>query len=189
MSKTGLEYLFNPSSVAIIGASEKKGKIGNDVLINLKEYGYKGKVYPVNPNDSEVMGNKAYPSVLDIKDDVDLAVFAIPAAAVIESMKECGKKGIKAAIVITAGFKETGPEGKKLEMELAATAKEYGIRVLGPNCLGFISSTSLLNASFAAISPLPGDIAFFSQSGALCSAILDWAVKEKIGFSKLKHRQ
>ncbi|MDD5423843.1 MAG: acetate--CoA ligase family protein [Candidatus Omnitrophica bacterium] len=184
MSKTGLEYLFDPSSVAVIGASEKKGKIGHDVLINLKEYGYKGKVYPVNPNDSEVMGNKAYPSVLDIKDDVDLAVFAIPAAAVIESMKECGKKGVKAAIVITAGFKETGPEGKKLEIELASTAKQYGIRVLGPNCLGFISSTSLLNASFAAISPLPGDIAFFSQSGALCSAILDWAVKEKIGFSK-----
>ncbi|MFA5147792.1 MAG: acetate--CoA ligase family protein [Candidatus Omnitrophota bacterium] len=184
MSKTGLEYLFDPSSVAVIGASEKKGKIGHDILINLKEYGYKGKVYPVNPNDSEVMGNKAYPSVLDIKEDVDLAVFAIPAAAVIESMKECGKKGVKAAIVITAGFKETGPEGKKLEIELASTAKQYGIRVLGPNCLGFISSTSKLNASFAAISPLPGDIAFFSQSGALCSAILDWAVKEKIGFSK-----
>ncbi|HOX09865.1 MAG TPA: acetate--CoA ligase family protein, partial [Candidatus Omnitrophota bacterium] len=119
-----------------------------------------------------------------VKEDIDLAVFAIPAAAVIEAMKECGKKRIGAAIVITAGFKETGPEGKKLELELAAVAKEHGIRVLGPNCLGFISSTAHLNASFAAVSPLPGDIAFFSQSGALCSAILDWAVKEKIGFSK-----
>jgi acetyltransferase len=130
------------------------------------------------------LGYKAYPSVLDIKGDVELAVFAIPAPAVIEAMEECGKKGVKAAIVITAGFKETGPEGKKLELKLAETAKQYGIRVLGPNCLGFISSTTLLNASFAAISPLPGDIAFFSQSGALCTAILDWAVKEKIGFSK-----
>ncbi len=184
MSESGLKCLFNPSSVAVIGASPKKGKIGHDVLFNLKEYGYKGKIYPINPKDAEVMGEKCYPSVLDVKEDIDLAVFAIPAAAVIEVMKECGKKGIGAAIVITAGFKETGPEGKKLELELAAVAKEHNIRVLGPNCLGFISSTAHLNASFAAVSPLPGDIAFFSQSGALCSAILDWAVKEKIGFSK-----
>lgn len=184
MSKSGLECLFNPSSVAVIGASPKKGKIGHDVLFNLKEYGFKGKIYPINPKDAEVMGEKCYPSVLDVKEDIDLAVFAIPAAAVIEVMKECGKKGIGSAIVITAGFKETGPEGKKLELELAAVAKEHNIRVLGPNCLGFISSTAHLNASFAAISPLPGDIAFFSQSGALCTAILDWAVKEKIGFSK-----
>ncbi|MDD5269827.1 MAG: acetate--CoA ligase family protein [Candidatus Omnitrophica bacterium] len=184
MSNSDLKPLFNPSSVAVIGASSKKGKIGHDVLFNLKEYGYKGRIYPINPNDAEIMGKKCYPSVLDVKEDIDLAVFAIPAAAVIEAMKECGKKGIGAAIVITAGFKETGPEGKKLELELAAVAKEHGIRVLGPNCLGFISSTAHLNASFAAVSPLPGDIAFFSQSGALCSAILDWAVKEKIGFSK-----
>ena len=184
MSSNGLERLFNPRSIAVIGASAKKGKIGHDVLFNLKEYGYKGKVYPINPKDTEVMGEKCYPSVLDVKEDIDLAVFAIPAAGVIEVMKECGKKGIKAAIVITAGFKETGPEGRKLELELAAVAKEHGVRVLGPNCLGFISSAARLNASFAAISPLPGDIAFFSQSGALCTAILDWAVKEKIGFSK-----
>ncbi|HPN66317.1 MAG TPA: acetate--CoA ligase family protein [Candidatus Omnitrophota bacterium] len=184
MSNSDLKPLFNPSSVAVIGASSKKGKIGHDVLFNLREYGYKGRIYPINPNDAEIMGEKCYPSVLDVKEDIDLAVFAIPAAAVIEAMKECGKKRIGAAIVITAGFKETGPEGKKLELELAAVAKEHGIRVLGPNCLGFISSTAHLNASFAAVSPLPGDIAFFSQSGALCSAILDWAVKEKIGFSK-----
>ncbi len=184
MNDNGLEKLFNPSSVAVIGASQTKGKIGHDVLLNIKESGYKGKIYPINPKDTEVMGYKAYPSVLGVKDNIDLAVFAIPAPAVVEVMKECGDKGIKAAIVITAGFKETGPEGKKLELELAAVAKERGIRVLGPNCLGFISSTTHLNASFAAISPLPGDIAFFSQSGALCTAILDWAVKEKIGFSK-----
>ncbi len=184
MNESGLEKFFNPSSVAVIGASMKKGKIGHDVLLNIKESGYKGKIYPINPKDTEVMGYRAYPSVLDVKDNIDLAVFAIPAAGVVEVMKECGKKGIRAAIVITAGFKETGPEGKRLELELASVAKEYGIRVLGPNCLGFISSTTHLNASFAATSPLPGDIAFFSQSGALCTAILDWAVKEKIGFSK-----
>jgi len=184
MSSDGLDKLFNPRSIAIIGASLKKGKIGHDVLVNLKEYGYKGKLYPINPNDTEVMGFKAYPSVLDVKEEIDLAVFAIPASAVVEAMKECGDKGIKAAIVISAGFKETGPDGRKLELELAAAAKEHDIRVLGPNCLGFISSTTNLNASFAGVPPLPGDIAFFSQSGALCTAILDWSVKEKIGFSK-----
>ena len=184
MSSGGLDKLFNPRSIAVIGASLKEGKIGHDVLLNLKEYGYKGNLYPINPNDSEMMGFRAYPSVLDVKEEIDLAVFAIPAAYVVEAMRECGKKGIKAAIVISAGFKETGPEGKKLELELAAAAKEHDIRMLGPNCLGFISSTALLNASFSGVSPLSGDIAFFSQSGALCTAILDWAVKEKIGFSK-----
>lgn len=184
MSENGMEKFFRPSSVAVIGASQKNGKIGHDVLLNLIEYGYKGKIYPINPNDKEIMGLKAYPSVLEIKGDIDLAVFAIPAPTVPEVLKECGRKGVKAAIVITAGFKETGPEGKKLETQLAETGKEFGIRILGPNCLGLICKESLLNASFAGVSPLPGDIAFFSQSGALCTAILDWAVKEKIGFSK-----
>lgn len=184
MNSNSLDSLFDPRSVAIIGASHKKGKIGHDVLLNIKEFGYKGKIYPINPKDTEVMGYKAYPSVLDVKGDIDLAVFAIPAPAVVEAMQECGKKGIKAAIVISAGFKETGAEGRKLELKLEEAAKEYGVRVLGPNCLGFISSTARLNASFAGVAPLPGDIAFFSQSGALCTAILDWSVKEKIGFSK-----
>ena len=184
MSSDGLDKLFSPRSIAIIGASQKEGKIGHDVLLNIKEFGYKGRIYPINPKDTEVMGFKAYPSVLDVKEDIDLAVFAIPAPSVIEVIKECGKKGIKAAIVITAGFKETGPEGRKLELELAETARSYGIKVLGPNCLGFIDTASKVNASFAGVSPLTGDIAFFSQSGALCAAILDWAVKENIGFSK-----
>ena len=184
MNSDGLDRLFDPRSLAVIGASLKKGKIGHDVLLNLKECGYKGKIYPINPHDSEIMGFKVYKSVLDVREEIDLAVFAIPAAAVVEAMQECGRKGIKAAIVISAGFKETGPEGRALELQLADAAKAHGIRVLGPNCLGFISSTARLNASFAATSPLPGDIAFFSQSGALCTAILDWSVKEKIGFSK-----
>ncbi len=184
MSQDGLEKLFTPQSIAVIGASHKKGKIGHDVLFNLIRCGYKGKIYPINPKSQKIMGLRAYPSVLDIKDGIDLAVFAIPAPAVLPVLNECGKKGIKAAIVITAGFKETGPEGKKIETELSELAKNFGIRVLGPNCLGFISTAVSLNASFAAVAPLPGDIAFFSQSGALCASILDWAVKEKIGFSK-----
>ncbi|MFH0772621.1 MAG: acetate--CoA ligase family protein [Candidatus Omnitrophota bacterium] len=184
MNKDGLDKLFNPRSIAIIGASQKKGKIGHDILINLKRYGFKGDIYPVNPNSRKIMGIKAHSSVLEIKRDVDLAVFIIPAVYVSAALTECGEKGVKAAIIISAGFKETGPEGKKLELEIAEIAKRFKIRVLGPNCLGLICKESSLNASFAAVSPLPGDIAFFSQSGALCSAILDWAVKEKIGFSK-----
>lgn len=184
MNGVQLEKLFNPRSVAVVGASLKKGKIGHDVLKNLIDYGYKGKLYPINPKDKKILGLKAYPSVLDVKAEIDLAVFAIPAPAVVGALKECGEKGIKSAIVITAGFKETGRDGGKLENELVETAKRFDIRVLGPNCLGFISTASLLNASFAGIAPLTGDIAFFSQSGALCTAILDWAVKEKIGFSK-----
>lgn len=184
MKENGLEALFKPRSVAIIGASHKKGKIGHDVLSNLISYGYKGKIYPVHPKDKKINGFKVYPSVKDIKEDVDLAVFAIPASSVIESLKDCGEKSVKAAIIITAGFKESGPEGKKLELQLSEIGKQFGIRILGPNCLGLICKESSLNASFAAVSPLPGDIAFFSQSGALCAAILDWAVKENIGFSK-----
>jgi len=184
MNSEGLDKLFSPRSIAVIGASQHKGKIGHDILNNIKEFGFKGEVYPINPKDKELMGYKCYPSVLDVKGEIDLAVFAVPSSLVLGIMEECGKKGIKAVIVITAGFKETGPEGKKLEMDLIEIAKKYGIRVLGPNCLGFMNTASNVNASFAAISPLPGDIAFFSQSGALCAAILDWAIKEKIGFSK-----
>jgi len=184
MNSEGLDKLFSPRSIAVIGASQHKGKIGHDILHNIKEFGFKGEVYPINPKDKELMGYTCYPSVLDVKGEIDLAVFAIPSSLVLGIMEECGKKGIKAVIVITAGFKETGPEGKKLETDLVDIAKKYGIRVLGPNCLGFMNTACNVNASFAAISPLPGDIAFFSQSGALCAAILDWAVKEKIGFSK-----
>lgn len=183
MSKD-LDKLFNPDSVAVIGASHTKGKVGHDVLMNLIRFGYKGKIYAINPKPEEIMGLTPYPSVLRIDGKIDLAVFAIPAPLVPNSLSECGQKGVKAAIIISAGFKECGPEGAKLEREVAAIAKEFNIRILGPNCLGLINTASALNASFAAEMPLSGDIAFFSQSGALCTAILDWAVKEKIGFSK-----
>ncbi|MFH1778924.1 MAG: acetate--CoA ligase alpha subunit [Candidatus Omnitrophota bacterium] len=184
MSVVNLEKLFNPDSVAVIGASHKKGKVGHDVLVNLIRYGYKGKIYAINPKPEKIMGLKPYPKVTDVKGKIDLAVFAIPAPLVPNSLFECGKAGIPAAIIISAGFKECGPEGAKLEREVAEIAKVFNIRVLGPNCLGLINTASSLNASFAAEMPSKGDIAFFSQSGALCTAILDWAVKEKIGFSK-----
>ena len=184
MSVVNLEKLFNPDSVAVIGASHKKGKVGHGVLVNLIRYGYKGKIYAINPKPEKIKGLKPYPKVTDVKGKIDLAVFAIPAPLVPKSLLECGKAGIRAAIIISAGFKECGPEGAKLEREVAEISKRFNIRVLGPNCLGLINTASSLNASFADEMPSEGDIAFFSQSGALCTAILDWAVKERIGFSK-----
>ncbi len=177
-------YLFNPRSVAVIGASQDPNKVGYAVLNNLKRYNFKGDLFPVNPKPGEILGLKTYSSVLEIKDSVDLAVISIPAALVPKSLRECVSKGIKTAVIISAGFKEAGAEGILLEKELTAIAKEGGIRLLGPNCLGVINTDNDLNATFAAGMLPKGRIAFFSQSGALGIAILDWAIGNKIGFSK-----
>lgn len=179
-----LQHFFNPSSVAVVGASQNPSKIGYEILNNIVKYDYGGSVYPINPKAKEILGLKAYPDLTSVPSKIDLAVIALPAPAVMDVLKQCGKKGIDSIIVISAGFKETGPEGARLEEELAIQAKELGIRVVGPNCLGIIDTTSSLNASFAAGMPLPGHIGFFSQSGALCVAILDWALGENVGFSR-----
>jgi acetyltransferase len=179
-----LEGFFNPSSVAVVGASREEGKTGHSIISNIVRYGFPGRIYPVNPKASEVLGLKAYPNLTSIEGDVDLAVIVIPPRFVLDAIDECAKKGTKSAIIISAGFKETGGEGKRLEVELLGKAKGYGIRLLGPNCLGLIDTSSRLNASFAAGMPPKGKIAFFSQSGALCTAILDWAIGNNVGFSK-----
>ncbi|MES0349116.1 MAG: acetate--CoA ligase alpha subunit [Desulfobacteria bacterium] len=179
-----LQHFFNPSSVAVVGASQNPSKIGYEILNNIVQYGYGGSVYPINPKAQEILGLKAYPDLTSVPSKIDLAVIALPAPAVMDILKQCGTKGVDSIIVISAGFKETGPEGARLEEELAIQAKELGIRVVGPNCLGIIDTTSSLNASFAADMPLPGHIGFFSQSGALCVAILDWALGENVGFSR-----
>jgi acetyltransferase len=179
-----LQHFFNPSSVAVVGASQNPSKIGYEILNNIVQYGYGGSVYPINPKAQEILGLKAYPDLISVPSKIDLAVIALPAPAVMDVLKQCGTKGVDSIIVISAGFKETGPEGAHLEEELAIQAKELGIRVVGPNCLGIIDTTSSLNASFAADMPLPGHIGFFSQSGALCVAILDWALGENVGFSR-----
>ena len=182
-----LTGLFNPRGVAVIGASNQKGKLGYIVTDNLKTCGYPGKVYPINIKaDGEILGLQAYKSVLDIPgDDCDLAVVAIPSRFANASVEECGKKGIKNVIVLTAGYKEVGGEGVKLEEELQEIAKKYDINVQGPNCLGSLDAHTPLNASFAQIMPEPGNIAFVSQSGAMTVAIIDWSVSEGIGFSKV----
>jgi acetyltransferase len=178
--------IFNPKSIAVIGASRKKGKIGRELLHNLIDYEYQGKIFPVNPYAEEVHSIPAYPSILDVPDEVDLAVVIVPAERVLDVVKNCGKKGVKGIIMITAGFKETGPKGAKLEEELHKILKKYDISMVGPNCMGVINTSEnvSMNATFAPTHPLRGRISFMSQSGALGAAILDHADNIKVGFAK-----
>jgi acetyltransferase len=178
-----LEMFTNPESVAVIGASPTPNKLGHAVLRNIIEYEYKGRIYPINPKGGEILGLTAYPSVLDVPGPVDLAVVVVPASAVAEVMEECGQKGVKGAVVISAGFREVGQAGRKLEQEVVGVARRHGMRVIGPNVLGIIDTRINLNASFAAGMPYPGQIAFMSQSGALCTAVLDMSLGQGTGFS------
>ena len=179
-----LRNFFCPDSVAVIGAAREEEKVGHIILDNIINSGYKGKLFPVNPNADEIHGIKCYHSVLDIPDDLDLTIIAIPVQFVLQVLEECSKKNTKWSIIISAGFKETGIEGTKRERQLIEKAKEYGIRILGPNCLGIIDTECPINATFTPNIPPMGKIGFISQSGALGTAILDWAKTNKIGFSK-----
>jgi len=179
-----LKNIFHPKSIAVIGASRQKGKVGYTVLSNLIKNDFPGEIYPINPGAKTLLGKKCYPSVIDVPAGIDLAVVAIPAKAVASAFDEFGEKGIPAAVIISAGFKEIGREGAALEAKLAEKVAQYGMRVLGPNCLGIIDTFSKVNASFAAGMPASGNIGFFSQSGALGTAILDWALGQNVGFSK-----
>ena len=181
-----LDPIFSPSSIAVIGASQTEGSVGRAVFNNILLGGFTGIVYPVNLKAHSVCGVRAYPSISDISEKVDLVVVIVPATAVPEVVEECGKNGVKGLVIISAGFKEVGKEGAELETETAAIAKKYSMRLIGPNCLGVINTDTnvRLNTSFATKMPAQGSIAFASQSGALCAAILDFARGEKIGFSK-----
>ncbi|MBI2487627.1 MAG: bifunctional acetate--CoA ligase family protein/GNAT family N-acetyltransferase [Deltaproteobacteria bacterium] len=183
MSTRNLDKIFNPKSIALVGASEEKGKLGYILFRNLIDGGFKGPVYPVNPRAKIIQGKKAYKSVTDIKNEVDLAVIVTPIDAVPQVIKDCVSKKILGTVVISAGGKEVGEQGRKLEEEILKEAKEAGVRIIGPNCLGIIRPSIGLNASFSHQMALPGNIAFVSQSGALCTAILDRSLMENIGFS------
>ncbi len=183
MVTLNLDKIFHPKSVAIIGASDEEGTVGCALMKNFRELGFDGRLYPVNIRKSEVFGLQAYPSVDQIPETVDLAVIATPAQTVPGVVEQCGKAGIKGLIIISAGFKEIGAEGKALEERITRLKKEYDLRIIGPNCLGVIRPSSRLNATFISKMPKPGNIAFISQSGALGTAILDWALHENIGFS------
>ncbi len=180
---TGLDAIFFPKSVAVIGATDRVGSVGRTIVWNLISSPFNGTVYPVNPTKNSILGIRAYPSVEDIPEQVDLAVIVTPAKTVPKLVEDAVKAGVRGFIVISAGFKETGPEGVKLEQEILATIRKHNVRLVGPNCLGVMSPISGLNATFAAGQANPGNVAFISQSGALCTAVLDWSYREKVGFS------
>lgn len=175
--------IFQPKTVAAIGASDKEGSVGYALMKNLLTGGFKGKIYPVNIKHEVIQGKKAYASVKKIPETVDLAIIATPAKTVLELVEECGQAGIKGMIIISAGFNELGAEGQQNFKEIAVIARKYNIRIIGPNCLGIINPTIGLNASFASKMPLPGKIALISQSGAICTSILDWSLAQNVGFS------
>jgi acetyltransferase len=178
-----LDKIFNPKSVAVIGASDEEGSVGYALMKNFTESGFGGHVFPVNLKKTEVLGLKAYASIEQVPEPVDLAVIATPARTVPDVLEQCGRAGINGIIVISAGFKEIGPEGRALEERITEIKKKYNMRIVGPNCLGVIRPIMHLNATFISKMPKPGNIAFISQSGALGTAILDWAMHENIGFS------
>jgi acetyltransferase len=178
-----LDVFFSPKTVAVVGATESVGSVGRTLLWNLVTSPFGGTVYPVNPKRPSVLGVKAYPSLSAIPGDVDLVVIATPPATIPGLIREAGGKGVRGAIVISAGFKEIGPEGAELELKVLQEARAAGIRVIGPNCLGVMSPLSGLNATFATTIARPGSVGFISQSGALCTAVLDWSLKELVGFS------
>ena len=182
MPTSNLDKVFNPQSVAIIGASDEEGSVGHAIVQNFTR-GYAGKVYYVNMRKPEINGAKTYPTVGYIKSPVDLALIATPARTVPDVIEQCGQAGVKSAIIVSAGFKETGPDGKALETKILEIAHKYNLRIIGPNCIGVIRPKINLNATFVDKIPKPGNVAFLSQSGALGSAILDWAIQENIGFS------
>ena len=182
-----LEAFFQPRSIAVIGASSNPAKLGYAVVRNLVEggYGQVGCIYPINLGGGEILGLPAYPSVMDVAGEIDLAVIVIPYPQVPEALRICGQKGIPAAIVISAGFREAGMEGLEREQELLTIAREFNIRLIGPNCLGVIDTFTPLNASFAAGTPPKGPMAFMSQSGALGTAVLDIAWLDAWGYRVL----
>jgi acetyltransferase len=178
-----LDVFFSPKTVAVIGATESANTVGRTLLWNLVTSPFGGTVYPVNPKRPSVLGVKAYPSVSAIPEQVDLAVVVTPPPSIPGIIRECGEAGVRGAIVISAGFKEIGAEGAALERRVLEEARAAGIRVVGPNCLGVMSPLTGLNATFATAIARPGSVGFISQSGALCTAVLDWSLKEMVGFS------
>lgn len=179
-----LDKIFRPRSIAVIGASATLGKVGHTVLDNLISAGFEGTIYPINPRGGQLMSLPAYESLESVREAIDLAVICTPADTVPDLIHQCGRKGVGGVIILTAGFRELGAAGLTIEMEIKACAQKYdGLRLVGPNCLGVISPGAKLNASFANAMPSPGRVAFISQSGALCTSVLDWARQENVGFS------
>ena len=183
MVTVNLDKIFNPKSIALVGASDEEGSVGYTLMKNLTESGYKGNVYPVNIRKSNILGFKVFQTVNQLPETVDLSIIATPAKTVPKIVEQCGKAGILGIIIISAGFKEIGLEGKSLEEKILKIKNKYNLRIVGPNCLGIIRPSIHLNATFTSRMPKHGNIAFISQSGALGTAIIDWAIHQNIGFS------
>lgn len=181
-----LEAIFSPASVAVVGASTVPGKVGHDLFANILRGGYTGTLFPVNPKARSVLSVKAYPSLMDIPDPVDLAILVVPPHTALNVVDEAARKGVKGIVVVSAGFREVGPEGRAMEEAITARCREAGIRLVGPNCLGVINPhpSVRMNASFSNRMPAFGHISFISQSGALCTSVLDFAAERDFGFSK-----
>lgn len=183
-----IDIMFNPSSIAVIGATEEIERLGGKIIPNIFKVGYKGKIFPVNPNRKEILGFKCYSSIKDISDDVDLACIIVPTSIVLKVVTECAEKKVRVVIIITAGFSETGEEGKKLEDEISQIAKKAGIRICGPNCYGMISTVTNASATFCrtleASSPKRGEVSIVSQSGAIGAAILSRMWELDLGVSR-----
>jgi len=184
MSERNLTKLFNPGSIAILGASRDKKKIGHIVLKNIVNSGFRGRVFPLNPNTDSVEGMDCYADYKDLPEVPDLAILAVPAELAVALLEPIAKKGTKNIIVFSSGFKEIGPQGEKLENNLRLAAEKYKLNILGPNCLGFVSALSNLNTTFSQASGAAGNLRFISQSGALASGIFDWAKHHDVGFSE-----
>ena len=178
-----LKHFFTPRTVAIVGASERENSVGYRLLLNMQEAGFSGGLYPINPKHQQLLGLKAYPDLHAVPEDLDLVVIATPASTVPDLLRQCGDKGVSSVIIISAGFSELGAAGQRLQQEMLAIARRYNIRIIGPNCLGVICPSAQLNATFGDGTVKGGSLALLSQSGAVCTAILDWAKVQDIGFS------
>ena len=181
-----LDAILSPKSVAVIGASTTPGKVGHDIFVNILKGGFTGTLYPVNPTARSISSVRAYPSIKDVPDQVDLGIIILPPKAALQSIQDAVAQGVKGIVIVSAGFREVGPEGREIEDRIVSVCREAGVRLIGPNCLGVINPLPAvrLNASFSARMPKAGNISFISQSGALCTAVLDFAADRNFGFSK-----
>ncbi len=181
-----LDAIFSPKSLAVVGASTTPGKVGHDIFVNILKGGYKGTLFPVNPKAKSIASVKAYPTITDIPDDLDLAMIILPPQHAVKAVQDAIAKGVKGIVIVSAGFKEVGAKGLEIERKIVSMCREAGVRLVGPNCLGVINPLAdvSLNASFSARMPKAGNVSFISQSGALCTAVLDFAADREFGFSK-----
>ncbi|NOY97666.1 MAG: CoA-binding protein, partial [Chloroflexi bacterium] len=186
MTDNSLTPFFQPRGVAVVGASTHPEKLGYGVARNLIQSGYRGAVYFVNPKGGVLFNRRMYRSLAEIPDPLDLAVLVVPAPAAPASLRACGERGIRAVILVSGGFRETGPEGAALEAETLRAARDHGIRMIGPNCIGLLDTHLPLDTTFLPPpAPQSGEVAFISHSGAICAAIIDWSLRQGFGFSRL----